>query len=706
MTQDSQIYQRAVIAALWGFGVQVLVTAVLAVLGLWLGSAVVIASTWHAAGGLAIWLVLALIYQQHKLERIEALEADALRRSHGAESSIFETSADELSVARRRLQRLTRWGLPLVGLATAAYLIGVGVWLLVGHQELLAAGALLRDTLDVDPLQQRIAGGEAVANRNTALGFTLALAALAFATFAFSRYIAGMARVREWSLLRGGAGMLMGVCLVCVALTLGFGLLALSITLVVLKYLAVIIPGFMVLIGLEIMVNQVLDVYRPRKAGETAKAAFDSKLLSLLTAPESIAKTINEAINYQFGFEITHSWFWQLLSRAFGWLILLGAMVLLAVSTLVIVEPREQALVTRFGRIVSEQPLQPGVHLKLPWPIEQVRRYDVTMIRQARIGSDAELKPFEPILWTNDHTTEAPTALIVAPPADLVDLDAPDELLLEAEAALQAGRTPSVSLVNVEAMLQYRVSDLLAYATSTADPDQRLVDIAETELSRLLLSRDLDEWVGPGRAEGGRMLAERIQRQADAANLGLRIIAVAIASVHPPQPVADAFHLTVTAEQEREIAIEQARREAIEALAEVAGTTERAEAIAGEINRLQRMRAGEVEPAARAEQERRIERLLLNADGNAAAAIDQARADRWQTVNSEQAAARIYAEQLQAFRAAPEYYKMRLYLNALNEGLENTRKYLLIADRDNLTLRFNLEQFDTGFSDIDLRADE
>jgi len=703
MTQDSQTYQRAVVAAMWGFGVQVLVTGILVVLGLWLGSEVVAAAAWHAAGGLAIWLLLALIYQQHKLERIEALEADALRQTHGADSSIFEGTADDLSVARRRLQRLSKWGLPLVGLLTAAYLIGVGVWLFLANDQLLAAKALIRDTLDIDPLQQRIAGAQAVANRNMALGFMLAFAALAFATFVFSRYIAGMAKVREWSLLRGGSGMLMGVCLVCLALTVGYGCLMWSI-LGVLKYLGVIIPVFMVLIGGEILVNQVLDIYRPRKAGEMPKPAFDSKLLSLLTAPESIAKTINEAINYQFGFEITHSWFWQLFSKAFGWLILLGAAVLLGISTLVIVEPHENALVTRFGRIASE-PLGPGVHLKLPWPVDQIQRYDVTLIKQVRIGTDSELKAFEPILWTNEHTTDSPTALIVAPPADLVDLD-DTAALTEAERALLAGRTPSVSLVNVEAMVQYRVADVMHYATSAADPDQRLIDIAETELSRLLLSRDLDQWVGQGRSEGGERLARVLQQQADAAQLGIEIVGVAIASVHPPQPVADAFHLTVTAEQEREIAIEMAQREAIQALAEVAGTTERADAIARQIADLQRMRSQGVDAEKLAEQELEIERLLLGADGNAAAAIDQARADRWQTENTERAAALVYAQELKAYRAAPDYYKMRVYLDAIADAMAKTRTYLLIADRDDLTVRFNLEEFDTGFSDIDLRSDE
>ena len=50
-------------------------------------------------------------------------------------------------------------------------------------------------------------------------------------------------------------------------------------------------------------------------------------------------------------------------------LAILGGLVLAALSTLVIVGPDEQGVVTRFGAIRGTA-LEPGLHLKLPWPIE------------------------------------------------------------------------------------------------------------------------------------------------------------------------------------------------------------------------------------------------------------------------------------------------------------------------------------------------
>ena len=55
---------------------------------------------------------------------------------------------------------------------------------------------------------------------------------------------------------------------------------------------------------------------------------------------------------------------------------------------------------------------------------------------------------------------------------------------------------------------------------------------------------------------------------------GLEVLDVAIASLHPPQEAAAAFHAVVTSEQENATAIEAARRAAIRTLAEAAGVVE------------------------------------------------------------------------------------------------------------------------------------
>src|SRR6185369_14463181 len=89
-----------------------------------------------------------------------------------------------------------------------------------------------------------------------------------------------------------------------------------------------VLPLFMIAIGVEIAVNLVLNLYRPRMAGEQPRPAFESRILGLLIGAGGVATTLREAFRYQFGFEISGSWFWRLFGRALAPLILVGAAVL------------------------------------------------------------------------------------------------------------------------------------------------------------------------------------------------------------------------------------------------------------------------------------------------------------------------------------------------------------------------------------------
>ncbi|MGH7910026.1 MAG: SPFH domain-containing protein, partial [Thermodesulfobacteriota bacterium] len=62
--------------------------------------------------------------------------------------------------------------------------------------------------------------------------------------------------------------------------------------------------------------------------------------------------------------------------------IVLGAWILL--SSLYIVEADEQGVVKRFGKYNRTQ--KPGLHFKLPWPIEKVQKPKVTEVKRIEIG--------------------------------------------------------------------------------------------------------------------------------------------------------------------------------------------------------------------------------------------------------------------------------------------------------------------------------
>ena len=103
-------------------------------------------------------------------------------------------------------------------------------------------------------------------------------------------------------------------------------------------------------------------------------------------------------------------------SRSIAPLLTFGAVVLVMSSTVVIVSPYEQAVVTQFGRRAGSQVLGPGLSFKLPWPLARVRRYQTGRVHQVVVGSvHGELGDTErAMLWTHGHG-DAEQYLIVAP---------------------------------------------------------------------------------------------------------------------------------------------------------------------------------------------------------------------------------------------------------------------------------------------------
>ena len=204
MNQDQQTYQRAVGVTLAGLVIQIIFAVAILVLALSTEAPYsAVALMYHTIGGVLLWIALAVVFYQHRLERIESLETEQIAERQGRQSSIFETAVDELSVARRRLEKMYRWLLPITSIITSAYLIAIGVW---QFRRWLSANADVRSFEGVlsagNPLVSNTPEGQ------VALIGLAACGALAFVGFIFSRYVAGMAKTDTLGLLRGECGLL------------------------------------------------------------------------------------------------------------------------------------------------------------------------------------------------------------------------------------------------------------------------------------------------------------------------------------------------------------------------------------------------------------------------------------------------------------------------------------------------------------------
>ena len=168
--------------------------------------------------------------------------------------------------------------------------------------------------------------------------------------------------------------------------------------------------AFVVVLGLvaaETLATLVFEIYRPRVKGKVGRPLYDSRLVGLLAQPEGLVATAAQTLDYQFGFKVSETWFFLFFRNAARWMLLLQLGALLLSTCVVFIEPGEQALLERFGKpLAGGAVLGPGAHLKLPWPVDKVYRY------QQRTDSDDPRRRVVPeedeheekiVLWTVAH---------------------------------------------------------------------------------------------------------------------------------------------------------------------------------------------------------------------------------------------------------------------------------------------------------------
>lgn len=690
MTESTtSLHRRAQTAATAGLALQAALFGFLLWLGLLWDSSLILAIARFVVGGLLIWPVLILVFAQRRRTAAEQLETEELKRAQqsGETQPIFDVGDEAYLVERRRLSWVLRWLVPIATVLLAAYLI-IGTF--VGWGWALSAG--LKDA-DLSVTQQ---AGPAMA----LVGFA------GFLAFLFSRYTAGMGRRRGWRFLRAGASYLTGNALACLLALIAIALRNTEFPQPE-AWATLIIRVAMLVLGIELVANWVLDFYRPRAAGQVSRPAFDSRLLGLVSEPGGFARSIADAINYQFGFQVSTTWFYQLLKRAMLPMIAFGIAVLLALSSVVIVDADERVFVERFGRLLqpADAPLTPGLHIKCPWPIDKTYRARTSQIRALTVGTPATEEETEningtqrlkPILWGEKHKFNTEMMLVFASDASA------DRLETGGEKAVPVG------LLMVSVDIQYTVSDTHDYLYRFANPEKVVEALAYEELTQYAAGVTVNDFLGPGRTGINERLRSTLQQRIDAEHLGMKIMFVGLQEAHPEADVAKSFQEVVKAESEKDNRIFDARSQAAQKLTATAGSVTRALELDDAIKRQDELALQpDADPAELARRRARVDALLL---GNPGAGMDRAGGDaatrltdaqgevRAQITQADQGLIEFQAE-LVAYQAAPRIYKVRKYLEMLRRSVRDVRKYIIVVGPEK-NIILEIEKKEEGTIDI------
>ncbi len=567
--------------------------------------------------GLAALVAFASWFQMRleENERLEKLELDELTKSKGG-STLFEAKDSEVFPAARAREQFEKFFVP-----------GFGVLLLL----LEAGGAWL--------LWRWVSNATGVIAPDRAMPALSLFAIFALLLFLFGRFSVTMARLENHRLLRPGANFVLLGAYICFVTTLGIAGIKVEFP----KADSYIAKGLTVLLGLmalEILIALLLEIYRPRVKGKNARPVYDSRIAGLIGQPESLFTTAAKTIEYQFGYNVSETRFFQLLQKNLPVLLLAQLAVLLLSTCVVFVDAGEQAVLERFGKPVAGGVLMPGAHFKLPWPVDRIYHYRTEQIQTFDVGytPDAQSEFANTILWSVAHSKEENFLVGSREPATIQDANTDTNDTLKA---------PPVSLITVSIPVQFQINDVLTWAYQNADPTNLLQDLATRAVVHYLAGVDLNDVMSQGRLAAAGALRDQIQAAADGQKLGVKILFVGLQDIHPPVKVAGDYEKVVGAEQTKLSKILDAQADAI-----------RTNALAG---------------------------ALAFTTTNVASAVRQ------RLEVSALARAALFTNQIPAFAAAPSVYRQRAYFQTFANATANARKYILLVTNTDDVVIFNLE---------------
>ncbi len=562
-------------------------------------------------------LVAAVSWFQMRLEErqhLEKLEFDELNRGKGG-SALFEVKDAEAFPAQRSREQFERFFVPIFTFLVFVAQAGAAYFFWRWFPKVALTTTLTQPTL------------------------ALSLFALfALVLFLLGKFSATMARLENHRLLRPGAGYVLLGAYVCAGVTLGI----VAVEAGLLKADFYLAHGFCVvlmLVAAETLVNLVLEIYRPRVRGKVERPLYESRLVGLFGQPEGLITTAAQALDYQFGFKVSETWFYRFFEKALGWLLLMQAAVLLASTCVVFIDAGEQGLLERFGRPVEARALLgPGGHLKWPWPIDRVQRFQTERIQEFVVGSmpDPDKAKERVVLWTVAHTKEE--NFLVA------NRDGTSQSVTN---QATGKRTPPVSLLVASIPVQYDITNLVQWAYRNEDAGALLKDLATREVVRYFAGVDMGEIMSTGRVQAAEILLTRIQEVANERQLGVRLISLGLQDLHPPVKVAPDYEKVVGAIQTKQAKV-------LSSLADGIRTNALAQAQASNL-------------------------------------VNRAQAQRVAREISAASQAALFQNQIPAFEAAPSVYAQRAYLGVFARATAKSRKYVLLTTNTQDVVTFDLQ---------------
>ncbi len=223
-----------------------------------------------------------------------------------------------------------------------------------------------------------------------------------------------------------------------------------------------------------------------------------------------------------------------------GILIVMGLAVVFIIwmgTGIFVVQEGEQAVITRFGKY--DRIAGAGFNVRLPSPIERHEKVYVTQIRSVDVGRDN----------VNKATGLKESAML----------------------------TQDENILDVKFAVQFRLNDARAFLFESKDPEQAVVQAAETSVREVVGKMKMDAAISEERDQIAPRVRAMMQTILDRYKVGVEIVGINMqqGGVRPPEQVQASFDDVLKAGQERERAKSEAEAYARDVIPRAVGSASR-----------------------------------------------------------------------------------------------------------------------------------
>jgi len=198
------------------------------------------------------------------------------------------------------------------------------------------------------------------------------------------------------------------------------------------------------------------------------------------------------------------------------------------------VQAQERGVVMRFGKYIETT--GPGLHLKLPFPIDTVNLPKVEQVNSVDIGASDGAS--ENLMLTGDQ-----------------------------------------NIIDINYAVRWKIRNPELYLFELADPEQSIREVAEAAMRAEIGRAVLNDAIGPQRAQIAEQVRERMQEILNGYRAGIDVRGVDIKQADPPAAVKDAFNDVSAAQQDAQQAINQSKGYAQQIVADAEGSAARFDAV-------------------------------------------------------------------------------------------------------------------------------